>query len=92
MIMVRWREKDECVESLSNTNVILAASQAAYNTARAGLKFYDLLEKLEERVLYFETDSVVYVHRTSLWNAPLGDCLGELKDETNGVPIKIMFR
>ena len=81
MVMLRWREKDEFIESLPNTNVILAA------TAHARLKLYELLEKLGERVLYFDTDSVVYVHTSSIWNPPLGDYLGELKDETNGVPI-----
>ena len=84
MVMLRWREKDDFVESLPNTNVILAA----YTTAHARLKLYQLLEKLQDRVLYFDTDSVVYVHVPSQWNPPLGDYLGELKDETNGVPIR----
>ena len=31
--------------------------------------------------------SVVYIHDEEKWNPPLGDYLGELKDETKGVPI-----
>ena len=30
---------------------------------------------------------MVYVHDEEKWNPPLGDYLGELKDETKGVPI-----
>jgi hypothetical protein len=83
-IALRWNQKSEFVESLPNTNVVLAA----FTTAHARLKLYRLLEQLQNRVLYFDTDSVIYIHNESLWNPPLGDYLGELKDETNGIPIK----
>lgn len=82
-LALRWNCKAEFVEALPNTNVILAA----YTTAQARLKLYTLLEKLQDRVLYFDTDSVVYIHSENEWNPPLGDYLGELKDETKGVPI-----
>lgn len=82
-IGIRWRSKDDFVEAHSNTNVVLAA----FTTAQARLKLYELLEGLQERVLYFDTDSVVYIHREGSWNPPLGDYLGQLKDETKGVPI-----
>ena len=82
-IALTYNHKDEFVETLPNTNVVLAA----FTTAHARLKLYTLLESLQDRVLYFDTDSVVYVHVEGLWNPPLGDYLGELKDETKGVPI-----
>ena len=82
-IGIRWRSKDDFVEALPNTNVVLAA----YTTAQARLKLYELLERLQERTLYFDTDSVLYIHREDSWNPPLGDYLGELKDETKGIPI-----
>ena len=82
-IALRWNENTKFVQSLPNTNVILAA----FTTTHARLKLYDLLENLQERVLYFDTDSVIYIHQEGLWNPCLGDYLGELKDETNGVPI-----
>ena len=37
--------------------------------------------------MYFDTDSVVYVHDEARWNPELGDYLGELKDETKGMRI-----
>ena len=74
-VALMWREKSEFVQSLPHTNVVLAA----FTTAHARLKLYSLLEKLQDRVLYFDTDSVVYIHNEDLWNPPLGDYLGELK-------------
>ena len=82
-IALRWRRKQDFDEGLNNVNVVLAA----YTTAQARLKLYELLEGLQERVLYFDTDSVVYVRKPGLWDPPMGDYLGELKDETKGVPI-----
>ena len=82
-VAVRWHTKADFLEALPNTNVVLAA----YTTAQARLKLYTLLEKLQDRVVYFDTDSVIYKHDDEQWNPPLGDYLGELKDETGGVPI-----
>jgi len=82
-VALRWMHKNQFVEALPNTNVVLAA----YTTAHARLKLYSLLENLQERILYMDTDSVVYIHREDAWNPPIGDHLGELKDETKGVPI-----
>ena len=86
-IALRWNSKSDFVEPLPNTNVVLAA----FTTAQARLKLYTLLEGLQDRVLYFDTDSVVYLHSkdNSLWNPPLGPFLGELKDETKGVPLTV---
>jgi hypothetical protein len=82
-VALRYENKEEFVAPLSNTNVVIAA----YVTAHARLKLYELLERLQDRILYFDTDSILYEHKEGVWNPPLGDYLGELKDETNGVPI-----
>ena len=50
-------------------------------------QLYTLLEHLQERVLYFYTDSVVYMHDETRSNPELGDYLEELKNETKGLPI-----
>ena len=52
-------------------------------TAQARLKLYGILEKLNERVLYFDTDSIIYVHKPDLWNPTIGDKLGEWTDEVS---------
>lgn len=58
---------------------------AVFTTAHARLKLYEALETLQERVLYYDTDSVVYRWRPGQAEIPLG-FLGDLT-ETNGDPI-----
>ena len=57
MVEVQWQNTEDFVESSGKTNVILAA----YTTCQARLKLYELLERLDQRVLYYDTDSVMYV-------------------------------
>ena len=46
----------ENVDEFGKTNVVIAA----FTTAHARLKLYSVLEQLDRRVLYFDTDSVIY--------------------------------
>jgi len=54
---------------------------AAYVTAQARLKLYSYLEKLGERVLYFDTDSVIYSTKPGEEKLKTGEFLGDLTDE-----------
>ena len=76
-IEVQYTSKDEFVEENDKVNIVIAA----FTTAYARLKLYDLLDLLQERVLYYDTDSVIYVHEPSKSDPPLGDYLGDLTDE-----------
>lgn len=60
-----------------NVNVAIAA----YTTAHARLHLYEYLDKLQERVLYYDTDSVFFVKNENEPGLPLGDYLGDLTDE-----------
>lgn len=67
---------------------------AAFVTAHARLKLYSALEALGERVIYHDTDSVIYEVGPLGDGRPYdplagayGDALGEWKDETDGDPI-----
>ena len=77
MVEVHYKEKSEFVEENDKTNIVIAA----FTTAYARLKLYDLLDLLQERVLYYDTDSVIYVHEPGKPDPPLGDYLGDLTDE-----------
>ena len=57
---------------------------ALFTTAIARLKLYDALDKLKERVLYYDTDSVIYTTKPSQTQLSLGKFLGEFTDETDG--------
>ena len=80
LVEIQYVEKEGFVEENKKVNIVIAA----FTTAYARLKLYDLLDLLQERVLYYDTDSVVYVHKPGKPDPPLGDCLGELTDELKG--------
>jgi len=54
---------------------------ACFVTSFARLRLYEQLEVLQERVLYFDTDSIIYVTRPGEATLPLGDYLGDLTSE-----------
>ena len=76
-VEVHYKSKDEFAEQNDKTNIVIAA----FTTAYARLKLYDLLDLLQERVLYYDTDSVIYVHQPGKPEPTLGNYLGELTDE-----------
>ena len=67
---------DECVEN-GKTNVFVAA----FTTCHARLKLYSYLHAMQERVLYFDTDSVIYSKQPGQTELPIGDFLGDLTNE-----------
>lgn len=77
VIEVHYVLKEGFVEASDQTNVVLAA----FTTAQARIKLYDLLDKLERRVCYYDTDSVIFSVKEGEWEPPLGDYLGELTNE-----------
>ena len=79
-IEVHYKHVDEFIQQNNKVNVVVAA----FTTAYARLKLYGLLDLLQERVLYYDTDSVIYVHKPGKPEPPLGNYLGDLTDELNG--------
>ena len=77
MMEVQFRDVEEFAEQNNKVNVVIAA----FTTAYARLKLYDLLDLLQERVLYYDTDSVIYVHKADEADPPLGNYLGDLTNE-----------
>ena len=78
LLLVNWEDTESNVEAHACSNVIVAA----FVTAQARLKLYEPLEKLNEHVLYFDTDSIIYHHKPHLWNPTIvNKRLGEWTDE-----------
>ena len=82
-ILTQSRFKDEFVQ-LSHpgkTNIAVAS----FITAYARLELFRLIERIESvregRVLYFDTDSVVFIEQDGDPEIKCGDYLGELTDE-----------
>ena len=79
-VEVHYSNVGEFSEQNNKVNIVIAA----FTTAYARLKLYDLLDLLQERVLYYDTDSAIYVHEPGKPDPPLGNYLGDLTDELNG--------
>ena len=80
IIEIRYEYTDNFIEPNAKTNVVIAA----FTTAYARLKLYEVLDKLQDRVLYYDTDSVIFVSKSDEPEPPLGNYLGELTDELKG--------
>ena len=61
----------------TKTNIFIAA----FTTSLARLKLYDSLDLLNQQVLYMDTDSIIYKWRQGKQSIPIGDYLGQWKDE-----------
>ena len=67
MEVVTTRTEEEYVKRFK-TNLFIAI----FSTAHARFKLYEVLETLQERVLYYDTDSVIYKWRPRQTVIPLG--------------------
>ncbi|XP_041351271.1 uncharacterized protein LOC121370216 [Gigantopelta aegis] len=80
ILQLEYQHKSTFIPEDLKTNVFLAT----FTTSWARLKLYSVLEQLDENVLYYDTDSVIFVARPGDYQPPLGDYLGELTDELDG--------
>ena len=80
MIEIHYENSENFIAPNAKTNVVIAA----FTTAYARLKLYGVLHILQERVLYYDTDSVIFVSKPNDPEPPIGPYLGELTDELGG--------
>lgn len=72
-----WYKDRTDFDANARVNVVIAE----YTTCHARLRLNEILHRLEERVLYYDTDSVMYISRTGKWDPPVGDYLRDLANE-----------
>ena len=77
VLVCTHKNRDPCQKDAPNTNIFLAC----FTTCYGRLKLYRELDKLGERVCYFDTDSLIYISEPGQFNLPLGRYLGELTSE-----------
>ena len=77
IVQMEWLYQSEFIPDNMNTNIFIAT----FTTCWARLKLYSILEKLNRNVLYYDTDSVIYISRPGEYQPELGDYLGELTNE-----------
>ncbi|XP_056001762.1 uncharacterized protein LOC130048746 [Ostrea edulis] len=80
MMLINYQEKEEFLEDCPFGNVVLAC----FTTAHARLHLYETLQPLGERVLYFDTDSIIYQHDETQFNPTIINSLGGWTDELGG--------
>ena len=64
----------------AKTNIFIAA----FTTCWARLKLYSYLDRLQQQVLYYDTDSVIYSWKEGQCRIETGDYLGDMTDELDG--------
>jgi hypothetical protein len=82
VIAVEITADEEFCEESTYTNEVIGALTTCFGR----LYLLEIIQKLGRDVLYFDTDSVIFLLRQSEWSTPygpleIGDLLGELTDE-----------
>ena len=77
VIQVEYQHTEDFEQQSFNTNVTIAA----FCTSWARLKLWSIMQRLGDRVLYHDTDSIIYSVKEGEYNPPLGSYLGQLTDE-----------
>lgn len=72
--------QDEADDKGSKVNIFIAA----FTTCHARLKLYEVLHVLQQQVLYYDTDSVIYRWSPGLPSIPIGHYLDEMADDLEG--------
>ncbi|KAG8286747.1 hypothetical protein J6590_052793 [Homalodisca vitripennis] len=68
-------------------NIVLAA----YTTSQANLKLHEDSEALKKQLLYYDTDSVLYVHKEGMHKFPEVDYLSEITHELVEYELALIF-
>ena len=79
MAQMTYNFKDQFVDNSKNTNIYIAC----FTTSHARLMVYNKLDYLKEKVLYFDTDSIIYADDGTK-HIETGDMLGDITDELSG--------
>ena len=74
---VVYTSKDDNVVKGTKSNIFVAA----FTTCHARLKLYESMDTLQQQVLYYDTDSVVYKWRPGQPSIATSDFLGDMKNE-----------
>ncbi|XP_055351578.1 uncharacterized protein LOC129597903 [Paramacrobiotus metropolitanus] len=77
VVQITYTKEDGFIEQNPNTNVVLAA----FTTCWARLHLYQFMDMAQERLLYFDTDSIFFVSKPGWPDPPTGRFLGDLTDE-----------
>ena len=72
-----YSEKEELHLGGKDSNVVLGAFVTCYGR----MKLYEELFKIDKRVLYFDTDSIIFISKLGEYEPELADYLGKFTNE-----------
>ena len=74
---IEWENNTDYQRSNTGTSIYVGI----FTTAYGRMRLYDLLNSLDRRLLYADTDSAIFTQRPDQYAPPLGDYLGQLTSE-----------
>ena len=77
LVEAHYQYQDEDIPVSPNLNIFVAC----FTTCWARLRLYDALQPLGDRVLYYDTDSIIFLQDEGQVNPVLGDYLGDFTSE-----------
>ena len=87
LVEVHYQYQDEDIPVSPNLNIFVAA----FTTCWARLRLYAALEPLGQRVLYYDTDSIIFLQDEGQPNPVLGDYLGDFTSELDNNDFIVEF-
>ena len=75
-----YTEEQQLHIGSNDNNLVLGAFVTCYNS----LKLLEEMQKIGDRVLYYDTDSIIFVSKNNEYEPELGDYLGEFSNEIKG--------
>lgn len=82
----KYTQKTQTLQLQENRRKVSPAI-GSFITMYGRTMLLEQMERLGKRVLYHDTDSIVYERREGDYNIPLGKCLGDWEDELGGKPM-----
>lgn len=83
-VLVGWKYFDDESADAGNSNAIVAAFVTCYARLDLLTKMKEIEQHRRGRVLYFDTDSIIFEHRAGDPEIETGDYLGQLTSEIEG--------
>ena len=77
VLMCAYKTQTPFRDEIRNSNIFLAC----FTTCYGRLRLYSVLQELGPRVMYYDTDSVIYSSKPHEADPPLGPYLGQLTSE-----------
>ena len=77
VLLVNWKYKSEDAIGGGKSNIFIAC----FTTSFARLELYRQIQKLQGRLFYKDTDSLILLHRPGMEEIPLGSFLGDYTSE-----------